>query len=287
MWGKTNLPKKEVVPFIISKRGCCNLKLIIDETASTKEQRRLAGDNTYLINSRTLREFMEEYSDGQICIQSEDPNKFSTRVKIYDYASDFLRKHAGDHPGEEEKTALINALKYLFPAFQLKTDKILRSYLNDKMKNIRRKLTEANKDSVKCSQKRKSEDEITLQRKKKKEKQEIEANLDWLKYANVVTDRVKIREYLEITLEGRMKEALAKGFSVMESYSIFHCDPELVIYIYYLELIFLNKNLFFRFCSILTIDSKENTSNFSTQSQIISMPALTYFMKITTILYFH
>lgn len=231
---------------------------------------------------------MEEYSDGQICIQSEDPNKFSTRVKIYDYASDFLRKHAGDHPGEEEKTALINALKYLFPAFQLKTDKILRSYLNDKMKNIRRKLTEANKDSVKCSQKRKSDDEKTLQKKKKMEIEEIEGNLDWLKYANVLTDAAKIREYLKITLEARKKEALSEeNFSIMGNYSIFHCDPELVTFIYYLNptIHIYNNNLFFRFCSILTFDSKENTSNFSTQSSIISILASTYIMKITGILY--
>lgn len=230
MWGSSVLPKNEVIPFIISKRGCCNLKITVDETTGRMEKKRLLNDNIFLISSRNLRAFMEEYSDGKIILETKDSNEDKTRIKIFNFAVDFLRKHVGDFPTEEEKTSLLNALKYLFPDFSKIRDKLFRSYLNEKMRNIRRKINESNKDSANCSKKRKPEDEKMLQNIKKKMIQEFDEKLEWLKNANVLTDGGKIREYLQITIEARLKEAKTANFSVLESYSIFHCDTNLVIF---------------------------------------------------------
>lgn len=199
------------------------------------------GDNVPLLNSRYLRAFMEEDQKGKLCLTSKDPTEKSIRIKIFDVATSFLRKHVGDSPTEEEKSAILNAIKYLFPSYRNFKESMLRNYLNDKLKNIRRRLREIEEDSESVPRKCNAEESKLLFQLKKKQKYDTERNITWLKHANVKTDEDQIIQLLKNTLKDRLKEYEEEDFSVFKSYAIFRCDPRLVS----INIILCKSNLFF------------------------------------------
>lgn len=224
-WNSSELNEQDVVKFILTKKGCCNLRITIKD--EDKEfDRQFFG--TLHINSQTFRKYLLENKQSMVYIDIKNPNDQKHRTKLIEFAVNFLRSIAGDFPNREEKIAMVNAMINLFPELNKKgNDKFLKKCICERLKYVRRCTKEINTSERKGEQ-RKSE-EILPMNKITMDK------INFLQNADVTYDLIKIQQYLKDTLNYRIEESYSNEINIVEKYKIFTIDPYLVRLIFFFK----------------------------------------------------
>lgn len=224
LFGSCKIPSEQIIPFLKAKKSCCDLKLEIEQTFSSKDK-----DNnfeaTVNLSSRYFKAFIMKYPDGEMLISHCDPNENLIRKKIINLTCLFLRQSVGDYPTEHEKNCIINTMFTVFPSIQKQGQQLIKTYINNKLKNTRRNLNKLKKESTRnASQIKKAKQYLQMD----EENKNISKKLYFLKNADPDLDRDRIYTLLKETLSHRLEESGSNNFSVFERYPIFRFDPKYV-----------------------------------------------------------
>lgn len=216
-WNSCEMNEQDVVNFVLTKKGCCNLRITIKDEGDEND-RQFYG--TLHINSQSFRKYLLEDKQSMDYIEIKNPNNQKHRTKLIEFAANFLRSVAGDFPNREEKIAMVNAMINLFPDLNRKgNDEFLKKCLGDRLKYVRRCIKEVSSSEIMCEAK--SIEEIVPDTSTKNK-------LYFLQNADVTHDRLKIQQYLKDTLIYRIEESYKKEINILRKYKIFMLDPDLV-----------------------------------------------------------
>lgn len=208
------IPKNEIVNFLKQKKTS-NIKLKLETTSSVCSQ-----IGTFDINSEALKKHFNIDLKSKSLLNA-DVNVRINRIKIIQYATDFLRK-IREHSKirQFDKVALVRTLFRLWPQFEKHTEDVVLGYIEDKIKNDRKVIKKLKEDSINCSKITKTNDQNENSLSKK---------VHFLKYAHPIDDKAKILSYLKETLQFRLQEMKKnENLNIKEDYPIFIHEPRFV-----------------------------------------------------------